>query len=352
MAGKGQVHFGFFAGLFSEVEQAELHLRLHEERLDQEEEIGGRNGEIRSVCHTKNNGIACSARGGGLRDGFRMCGCGYYQGVKDGTAEQAGQKFAELVRVMARLRAPGGCPWDRKQTFDTIKPYLLEEAYEVMDAIDAKDWSGLAEELGDLLLQPVFFAEMAEEEGLFSIADALDRINQKLIRRHPHVFGDAAADTAEDVKRRWDEIKKKEKTERGTAERSLLEGVPRSLPALVEAEKVSAKAAGAGFEWPDVGGVLEKVQEEAGELARASETRDPAEVEHELGDLLFTVVNLARFLRVDPEQALRKTSARFRRRFAFVERTVMGSGGTLAETPLERMEELWQQAKQLEKGTA
>jgi MazG family protein len=253
---------------------------------------------------------------------------------------EAGQKFAQLVEVMAKLRAPGGCPWDRKQTFDTIKSYLLEEAYEVMDAIDRRDWPGLEEELGDLLLQPVFFAEMAREQGLFTIADSLDAINEKLIRRHPHVFGDAHAETPEDVKLRWDEIKKQEKAP--AADASVLDAVPRNLPALVEAEKIGYKAAAIGFEWPGISGVLDKLQEEAAELARARESADREHIEHELGDLLFTVVNLARFLKVDPEQALRKTNARFRRRFAYVE-AEMGQGASL-----EKMEELWQRAKRLE----
>ena len=263
--------------------------------------------------------------------------------MKQGTV---GEKFAELVAVMARLRAPGGCPWDRKQTFDTIKTYLLEESYEVMDAIDRRDWEGLKEELGDLLLQPVFFAEMAQEEGLFTIADSLDAINEKLIRRHPHVFGDAAAETADDVKLRWDEIKKQERAEKGSASAdSILDGVPRNLPALVEAEKISVKAAKAGFEWPSIDGVLEKLQEEAAELAEARASAEREEIEHEVGDLLFTVVNLARFLKVDPEQALRKTNARFRRRFQHVESEIAAAGGTLGQSSLERMEELWQQAK-------
>jgi tetrapyrrole methylase family protein / MazG family protein len=263
--------------------------------------------------------------------------------------EKAGAKFRELVEVMARLRAPGGCPWDRKQTFATIKSCLLEETYEVMHAIDLQDWPGLAEELGDLLLQPVFFAEMAAEHGLFTITDSLDAINQKLIRRHPHVFADAIAETAEDVKQRWEEIKRQEKAEQGAdPAESVLDGVPRSLPALMEAEKLSRKAAAVGFEWPDISGVVEKVQEEAAELARAREAQNQQQIEEELGDLLFTVVNLARFLKVDPEQALRKTNARFRMRFAHVEREIASSGSAVSDTPLERMEELWQQAKRLE----
>jgi MazG family protein len=258
-------------------------------------------------------------------------------------AAEAGNKFDRLVALMARLRAPGGCPWDRKQTFDTIKSYLLEETYEVMEAIDRRDWPGLAEELGDLLLQPVFFAEMAAEQGLFSISDSLDSINEKLIRRHPHVFADATAHTAEDVKQRWDEIKKSEKA--ADANASVLDGVPRSLPALMEAEKISHKAAALGFEWPDIGGVVEKLQEEAAELAHARAGTDQEHVADEIGDLLFTLVNLARFLKVDPEQALRKTNARFRKRFAHIERQ---AGEGISSTRLQRLEELWQEGKRLE----
>jgi len=259
---------------------------------------------------------------------------------------EASKKFGELVEVMARLRAPGGCPWDRKQTFETIQSYLLEEAYEVMDAIDKQDWLGLQEELGDLLLQPVFFAEIAAEQGLFTIADCLDAINQKLVRRHPHVFGDAQAETPEDVKVRWDEIKKQEKAEQGlTPPVSALDGVPRNLPALMEADKISSKAAALRFDWPDINGVLAKVREEAEELGAAHDSGDPQHIEHELGDLLFTVVNLARRLKVDPEQALRKSNARFRERFGFVERKVTGSGKAFADTPLADMELWWQEAK-------
>lgn len=261
---------------------------------------------------------------------------------------EAGNKFAELVEVMARLRAPGGCPWDQKQTFETIKKYLLEEAYEVMDAIDREDWKGLEEELGDLLLQPVFFAEMATEKGLFTIADSLDAINQKLVRRHPHVFGDGKADTPEEVLLRWNEIKKQEKDDQGIpAAKSVLDGVPRNLPALMEADKVSHKAAGLGFDWPDVDGVIAKIQEEAEELADAQKTQDAKQVEHELGDLLFTIVNLARYLKVDPEQALRKSTGRFRGRFAHVEQRVTESGKEFKDTSLDQMEAWWQEGKRL-----
>jgi tetrapyrrole methylase family protein/MazG family protein len=249
----------------------------------------------------------------------------------------AGAAFEQLVGLMARLRSPGGCPWDREQSFQTIKPYLLEETYEVMDAIDARDWKGLAEELGDLLLQPVFFAQMAAEAGYFDIADSLEAINNKLVRRHPHVFRDGEAHTADDVKRRWDEIKAEEKPR----PKGLLTGVPRSVPALVEAQQLASRAAGAGFDWESVDQVYEKLSEELDELRTA-----PADgVEGEIGDLLFVIVNLARFLKVDPEQALRSTNTKFRRRFAHVEDGLSAQGKTPQQSTIEEMESLWQDAK-------
>jgi len=251
-----------------------------------------------------------------------------------------GQKFERLVEIMARLRAPNGCPWDREQNFDTIKPYLLEETYEVLDAIDRRDWLGLADELGDLMLQSVFFAQMASEEDRFRIDDSLDAITQKLIRRHPHVFGDGSAKTADDVKRRWDEIKQDEKKNKGEAPKGRLESVPRNLPALVEAQQISSKAAAVGFDWETPEQVLEKLEEELQELAHARTTGSQAELEGEIGDLLFVLVNLARFLKVDPEQALRKTNAKFRKRFAHVEGHAKLPGATIQE-----MEALWQEAK-------
>ena len=239
---------------------------------------------------------------------------------------------------MARLRAPGGCPWDREQNFDTIKPYLLEETYEVMDAIDTRDWPALAEELGDLLLQPVFFAQMASEEGSFDIADSLNAINSKLVRRHPHVFGNVNAETADDVKRNWDEIKKTEKPQ----PQGLLAGVPRALPALVEAQQIASRAAGAGFDWENIDQVFDKLQEEMKELNAATSAD---EKEDELGDMLFVIVNIARFLKVDPEQALRRTNAKFRRRFEFVERGLAANGKTPKDATIDEMETLWQAAK-------
>jgi len=258
-----------------------------------------------------------------------------------------GERFERLVEIMARLRAPGGCPWDREQTFDTIKPYTIEETYEVLDAIDRRDYPGLREELGDLMLQAVFYAQMASEEGRFSIADSLDAINTKLIRRHPHVFAAGDAKTPDEVLARWDEIKGEEKREKGEQPKGRLDGVQRALPALMEAHEISKKAAKAGFEWPDFELVLEKLHEELGELAHARAAGSQQEIEGEVGDLLFTLVNVARWLKVDPEQALRKTNAKFRRRFAHLERTLAARGRSLEQSTLEEMESLWQQAKTL-----
>src|SRR5574341_1411922 len=207
----------------------------------------------------------------------------------------AGEKFQRLVEIMARLRAPGGCPWDREQTFDTIKPYLLEEAYEVMQAIDARDWSTLAEELGDLMLQVAFFGQMAFEQGSFRIEDALDAINEKLVRRHPHVFGDGTAKTPDEVKLRWDEIKAEEKNRDGKGDQPLLAGVPRNLPALMEAQQLTSRAATVGFDWDNADQVLEKLEEELRELAESRRNGTHEELEQEIGDLLFVLVNLARF---------------------------------------------------------
>src|SRR5258708_22162539 len=250
-----------------------------------------------------------------------------------------GQKFERLVEIIAQLRGPDGCPWGREQNFDTIKPYLLDETYEVLDAIDARNWPGLAEELGDLLLEAVFFAQMASDEGKFSISDSLDAINEKLVRRHPHVFAEGDAKTSDDVKRRWEEIKSQEKTIRGEAPASILAGVPRNLPALVEAQQISSKVAHVGFDWANTDQVLEKLHEELRELADARQSESREELENEIGDILFVLVNVARHLKVDPEQALRKSNAKFRRRFAHVESNAKLPGASLTE-----MEALWQEA--------
>lgn len=251
-----------------------------------------------------------------------------------------GNRFARLVEIMARLRAPGGCPWDREQTFDSIKPYTLEETYEVFEAIDAQDWRGLAEELGDYMLQAVFYAEIAAEQGHFTMDDCLDAINTKLIRRHPHVFAGGEAETADDVKRRWDEIKAEEKAERGQSPKTLLEGVPRSQPAVSECQQITAKAAKVGFDWDHYGQVMGKLTEELQELEEVRLSGDRQKIEHEYGDVLATVVNLARFLKIDAEQALRLANRRFRSRFAYVEANAQLPGASLDE-----MEALWQEAK-------
>jgi MazG family protein len=257
-----------------------------------------------------------------------------------------GDEFQRLVDIMARLRAPNGCPWDLEQDFHSLRKYLLEETYEVLDCIDRKDWPGLAEELGDLLLQPVFQAQMAKEAGYFTIANALEAINDKLIRRHPHIFGDATAETAGEVKRRWDEIKADEKASKGETATDLLAGVPRALPALVEGQKIGSKVAAVGFDWPDVSGVLQKLHEELDEIDEARTLGDREKVEEEVGDLLFVVVNLARKLGIDAEQALRGANAKFRRRFQYVERSLASEGRSLEAASLEEMEAKWLAAKE------
>ncbi len=260
-------------------------------------------------------------------------------------SSEAGPKFQKLVELMARLRAPGGCPWDREQTFDTIKPYTLEETYEVLDAIDRRDWSGLTEELGDFLLQAVFYAEMAAEEDRFTIDDALDAINQKLVRRHPHVFGEGEAETSGDVKKLWDQIKAAEKARKTETHQGLLGSVPRALPALVEAQQIASRAAGVGFDWENPEQVLEKLNEELAEFDQARKNASQPELEDELGDMLFVLVNLARFVKVDPEQALRRTNAKFRKRFGHIETALAARGMKLEDATIEEMEALWQEAK-------
>jgi MazG family protein len=246
---------------------------------------------------------------------------------------------------MARLRAPDGCPWDREQTFSTIKRFTLEETYEVLEAIDSQDYPALCEELGDLLLQPVFHAQMASEQGLFDIADSLRSINEKLIRRHPHIFGSVEANTPDQVLKNWDAIKAEEKQAKGVTAKGLLDGITRAQPALMEATEISKKAAKAGFEWDNLEQVAAKLDEEKAEFLAAVAAGDAHDIEDELGDLLFTVVNLARWAKVDPEQALRRTNAKFRRRFAHVEARVAEKGGEVPGTPIAELESYWQEAK-------
>jgi nucleoside triphosphate diphosphatase len=289
--------------------------------------------------------------------------------MKPADHQAAAERFGEAVGIMARLRGPGGCPWDREQSFDSIRKYTLEEVYEVFDAIERRDWPHLKEELGDLLLQVLFYAQMASEmesatetTEAFNIADVVEGLNRKLVRRHPHVFGDAAAaaagnasaelqtegiDSAQ-VLRNWEAIKAAEKAAEKSASpqnNSRLASIPRSMPALVEAQKLGSRAAKSGFDWPDAEGLFAKLEEETTELHEAIAAEQHAGIENEVGDLLFTVVNLARHLKVDPEMALRSTNAKFRNRFAAME--------TAAERPLEELappelEELWSQAKELE----
>ncbi len=268
-----------------------------------------------------------------------------------------GEKFADLVGLMARLRSPNGCPWDREQTFDSIKPYLLEETYEVVDAIDRRDFPELKGELGDLLLQVVFFSQMAAEEGRFSIDDVIESIHTKMVRRHPHVFGDAEARTSGDVLRRWEELKAEEQRQHAEtnggasqpAGESLLGGVSRGIPALLEAYQLGSRASFVGFDWPRIEGLLEKVEEELAELCEALAEHDPEQrhrrCQDEVGDLLFVLVNVARFLAVEPESALRRANQKFRRRFGWLEQRLAESGKKPAESTLEEMEELWQRSK-------
>jgi MazG family protein len=279
-----------------------------------------------------------------------------------------GDKFEKAVAIMARLRAPGGCPWDREQTFDTIKKYTLEETYEVLEAIDNRDWTELTQELGDLLLQVLFYAEMAKEIGFFNIDDVLDALSNKLIGRHPHVFGDVTAHDSQTVLKNWEAIKKEEKKLRTAGNgkphevsEGLLDGVSSKMPALMEAQKISSKAAHVGFDWPDINGIFEKLTEETRELREQleqlppdslrhdSKTKIPAElhtrIEDEIGDLFFVMVNLARRLSVDPESALRRTNRKFRSRFGWVEERLREGGSSLEQAGLDEMETLWQRAK-------
>jgi MazG family protein len=290
-----------------------------------------------------------------------------------------GERFERAVAIMEKLRAPGGCPWDREQTFDSIKPYTLEETYEVLEAIDNRDWPELAGELGDLLLQVLFYAEMAKEQSSFSIDDVIDRLSTKLINRHPHVFGDVRADTSAEVKRNWEALKVEEKKKSGVlAEKaethSVLAGVSSAMPSLLEGYKLSSRAAQVGFDWPNIEGLFDKLREETDELrehlkefpapgprpqgrgmAGSGRTAIPdalqEKLEEEVGDLFFVLVNIARYLSLDPESALRKTNRKFKRRFQWMEDRLHATGRTAEQASMEELESLWQQAK-AEEGRA
>jgi MazG family protein len=275
----------------------------------------------------------------------------------------AGEWFERLVELQARLRAPDGCPWDREQTHATLRTYLVEEAYEVLDAMKSGDDAKFAEEMGDLLLQIVFHSQIAAEQGRFTAADVIREVHEKMVRRHPHVFGEKRARDAAEVLRNWEQIKAQERqgaqgrpgsggAKNETKAKSLLDGVPRTLPATMEGLQLTRKASRAGFDWDNTQGVFEKLREECVELRHASETKDAGRVEEEMGDLLFAAVNLARFLQVDPEIALKNANAKFARRFREMERLSADNAQAFAEIPRADKEKLWEAAKRGERDSA
>jgi tetrapyrrole methylase family protein / MazG family protein len=275
----------------------------------------------------------------------------------------AGEWFERLVAVQARLRAPNGCPWDREQTHATLRTYLVEEAYEVLDAMKSGDDAKFANEMGDLLLQVVFHSQIAAEEGRFTVADVIREVHEKMVRRHPHVFGEKRAKDAAEVLRNWEQIKAQERKEEqkppgsarssdGREEKSLLDGVPRGLPATMEGLQLTRKASRAGFDWDNAEGVFEKLREESAELRHATEKKDAERMEEEMGDLLFAAVNLARVLQVDPEIALKNANAKFARRFREMERLSAKKGQSFVDVPRAEKEKLWETAKHSEKQPA
>lgn len=261
----------------------------------------------------------------------------------------AGKWFEKLVKLQAKLRAPDGCPWDREQTHMTLRTYLIEEAYEVVEALESGDDAKFAEELGDLLLQVVFHADIARDEGRFDVADVIESIHEKMVRRHPHVFGAKRAKDAKAVLKNWEKIKAEERKAKGIGKSakpaSLLDGVSHALPGTMEGFQLTRRASRIGFDWNSVEGVLEKLAEEAAELKKEIASGDAKRAEEEAGDLLFAAVNLARFLHVDPEIALKKANAKFAARFREMERLARESGRELADIPRAEMEALWERAK-------
>lgn len=258
----------------------------------------------------------------------------------------AAEAFAELVRIMERLRAPGGCPWDREQTHASIKPYVIEEAYEVAEAIEDNNLDELRTELGDLLLQVVFHAEMAREAGTFTVEDVIRGISEKMIRRHPHVFSDTEVKDSAEVLRNWARIKADERKDH--EDRSTVAGVPRAMPALLRAHRLSEKASRVGFDWEAPGEVLDKVREEVAELEAAVQLGDVRDVEAELGDLLFALTSLGRHLDIQAEDALQRTSDRFIRRFRYIEDRLAERRQDVHAASLDEMNALWEEAKQKE----
>jgi len=257
--------------------------------------------------------------------------------------------FTELVEVMARLRAPNGCPWDREQTHATLKPYLLEETYEALEAIDIGDDDELCKELGDVLLQVVFHAQIAAEENRFGIEEVARAIVDKLIRRHPHVFADVEVDGSEQVLQNWEQIKKQERQELGDATPSLLDGIPKQLPALMRAQRMQARVSRQGFDWDKIAGPLDKIEEEFAELRQAWASGETPAIEDEFGDLLFALVNTGRFLNVDSEQALRQSTDKFERRFRALEEAVRTSGREISALSLQELDVIWDEIKAREK---
>ncbi len=255
----------------------------------------------------------------------------------------------KLVNLVKRLRGPEGCPWDREQTRETLKPMLIEEAYEVLDALDSENSAELIDELGDLLFQVVFHAQIAHEMGEFNLADVIDRIYEKMLRRHPHVFGRANLKTSQEILKNWEDIKAAEKgvesASRPNSEKSLLDGIPSRLPALHEAHQITAKASRVGFDWSRLEDVVQKLHEESAEILRAHAERNAENLAAEVGDLLFAAVNVARFLGVDPETALRRSNKKFGRRFRYLESKIKSQGRELKDASLEEMDGLWEEAK-------
>jgi MazG family protein len=279
--------------------------------------------------------------------------------------ESAGEWFEQLVALQTQLRGPGGCPWDREQTHESLRKYLVEETYEVLDAMETGDSREFASELGDLLLQVVFHSVLAEEAKRFTITDVIESIHSKMVRRHPHVFGDVKATTSAEVLKNWEQLKAGERAAEGKSSRereadeSILAGVSRSLPAALEAYQLTRRAAKIGFDWDNVEGIFEKIEEEKREILSAIRTQNDAgkgqrsashsgvhaRIEEEAGDLLFAAVNVARFLGVDPEIALKKTNRKFKERITWMEIAARGEGQRLADLPRKRMEELWEESK-------
>ncbi|MDZ7725051.1 MAG: nucleoside triphosphate pyrophosphohydrolase [candidate division KSB1 bacterium] len=254
------------------------------------------------------------------------------------------KKFEKLLDIMNTLRSPGGCPWDREQTHASLSRHSLEEVYEVIEAIESQDVKALPGELGDLLLQVVFHAQIGREIGSFDMEDVLDAINDKLIRRHPHVFGDETIETSEEQTRAWEQSKMKRE-----GKKSAIDGVPRQLPALLRAHRMQGKAQAVGFDWPTIHPVWDKAHEELDELKQVCEENDADKMQDELGDVLFSIVNLSRFIRIEPEEALRRACDKFERRFKAVEKEFAQRGRAMSDAPLEELDAVWEQVKEAER---